>query len=231
MRILLLTPVFGRPEITKIWAKNVWIKDVLAVLSPEDKHIEANKKIIFDFERCSAVLYKNNPLGEKMNEAVKWAYHNADFDYLMNLDSDGILHKGILDLYKPLFDAGSQFFGPDKVYFIDYKTKKIRISKPNFWCSGRVISRKIIEKLLKMGENLYYNEDNRGLDARSVEKVERLTLERFEHVKTNDIPYILDIKTWHSLNDFNFIQNLSEDCDQDIIRRYFPKKVIRSIYG
>lgn len=227
MKILLVTPIYGRPEITEIWAKNLWIKDVLCVLSWEDPHFEANFSVIKRYG-INAIQWKNYPLGEKMNRLIEYSL-NFDYDYLMNLDSDGILHKSILDLYEPYWE--DEFFGVDKVYFIDKKTGQTRLSKPNFWCSGRVISRKIIEFLLKNRENLYYGEDNRGLDARSCEKVERLTFRAYKQVETEDFPYVLDIKTWHSLNDFYFIEDLSEPCDDKIIKDNYSAKTIKMIYN
>lgn len=228
MKILLFTPIYGRPEITEIWAKNVWIKDVLCVLSFEDPYFKDNFEIIKRFG-FTAIGWKNEPLGDKFNKGIHYSL-KMDYDYLMNLDSDGIVHKKILDLYEP-YIGKHEFIGLDKVYFVDKDSGEVRLSKPNLWCSGRLISRKIIEKLLKMGENVYYSEDNRGLDARSTEKIERLTFQRHKMVETNDFPYVLDIKTWHSLNDWVFILDLSEPSDKEVIKKNYSHKVIKSLWG
>jgi glycosyltransferase involved in cell wall biosynthesis len=229
MKMLLLTPIFGRPEITKIWADCLWTNNVLCILSPEDKDYEKNLKIVKS-KRLFHINWPNTPLGAKMNAGIKAAM-GLKWDYLMNLDSDGVLHRSIMDVYKPYFDAKKPFFGMDKVHFFNKKTLEIRKSRDYYWCSGRVIARKTLELMKKRGYLPYFSADTRGMDCRSNILICKEGICEYDKVSAGKFPYILDIKSWDNLNDWNFITNQSDPAPDDLIRNNFPHKTVKAIYG
>lgn len=231
MKILILVPVWGRPEITKIWSEAVnWFKtgeiEVLTILSNEDEYFTQNLAIILDsgYQYC---YYKNDPLGQKLNAGVEFAL-DFNFDYLMNLGSDDLIHPAILALYKPYMEAKEPFFGLNKVYFYDILKKRLAITVPYVFGAGRMIHRSVLEKIRYKGEFLYSNELRRGLDCNSVEKVKFTLNLDYKQVETNGFPYIVDIKSQHGLNDFDMMQRLHEPADINILK-YYPNHLINSL--
>lgn len=225
MKIVSLTAIFSRCDITKIWATGIKYLDVVpvAIVSREDRQYHQNA-LICKYHNIHTIDYPNNPLGEKLNAVIKYILERFKFDYLMNIDSDDIIHPKLLSIYKPFIEVLTPFFGVNRVYFLNKNTHEAMISVPNVWCAGRMIHRKLLEKL---DGNLYYNEDNRGLDQRSVDKVYELTRIGYVQVETESFPYVIDIKTSQNLNDWDFIQGFAEPSDFEIIKNNYPKRITK----
>ena len=234
MKILIITPIWGRPEITHIWAKSLsmFITDnisVLCILSNDDPDVKDNtrKCIKPGFRIC---YFKNKPLGLKLNAGIEYALTHFEFDYIMNLGSDDIVHPALLQLYRESMQEKVDFFGLDKVYFYDTRVNKLLISIEYVWGAGRMISRKILEKLRNKGEFLYKSTENRGLDCNSMEKINNLLQIPYLQLKTGDFPYLVDIKTNESLNDILMMRNFTTEVDVDLLRRYYPTIITKMIY-
>ena len=225
MKIISLTAVYNRSEVTRIWAAGLKRLPVypVVVLSGDDPEYYQNLEICKK-ANLYIVSYPNNPLGEKLNEVIKYMLDHFRFDYLMNIDSDDLIHPQLFGVYKALFDQFHSFFGVNKVYFYNLKTGEIMHSTDNVWCAGRCMSRGLLER---MKGSIYFNEDCRGLDQRSAAKIfERTRIEQ-ELVETNGFPYVVDIKTIQNLNDWNFIQSYASPCGFDIIEQNYPKSIIK----
>jgi hypothetical protein len=225
MKILIITPIWGRSDITEIWAYNLQgvITEnisVLGIVSEEDPHFERNCDILVShgWYYCK---FANKPLGNKLNAGIEYAL-TLDWDYMMNLGSDDLIHPAILQLYFPFFEQKKQFFGLNKVFFYEKNTKKLAISKPYVWGAGRCIERNIIERLKNRGEFLYDGYE-KGLDCNSIDRIGNLLGIKYEQIETNDFPYIVDIKTNDSLNHFVMLQRFYEIVDTNILTTYYPK--------
>jgi hypothetical protein len=235
MKILILVPIWQRPEVTKLWTDGMkWFKteniSILTILSHEDKFFNENLDLIhkYSFDYC---IFFNNPLGRKLNAGIEYALENFDFDYLMNLGSDDLIHPGILCLYDVLMKNREQFFGLDKVYFYDKLTRRLALSKPMLWGAGRMINRDLLDMMKNKKEFIYNNGFNRGLDCNSIEKIKTLLGIDYKQVETNDFPYLVDIKTETGLNDFTLQLRFCDLVDSNILRQYYPENLIRQIYG
>lgn len=227
MKTLILVPIWRRPEVTNIFAINLAMTipamcQVLCILSKEDENYDENKKIIESFG-FDIGYHDNLPLGRKLNAGIETAFDNYDFDYLMNIGSDDLIHPAIWMLYDEFLKYGHGFFGLEKVYFYEMKTGKLSRSLPYYWGAGRMISRGILEKMREKGQYLYKNEFSRGLDCNSMDNIKKVLNIDYKQVCTNDFPYVVDIKTWESLNDFNMFARLYEIVDPDILESYYPK--------
>ena len=226
MKTLIIVPVWGRPEITKIWAKGLkWFLtkdfDVLTILSREDEHFEENMKLVRrDFNYC---FFKNKPLGQKMNAGIEYALETFEFDYIMNLGSDDLIHPSILQLFSAFLDEKKPFFGINRVFFYEKSTKKLAMCLPYVWGAGRMISRHIIEVLRNRGQFLYKETLQKSLDCNSMDTIQEKLGIKYETIDTGTFPYIVDIKTWDNLNDFNMMTRMYEIVPTEILTRYYPK--------
>jgi hypothetical protein len=232
MRTLILVPIYKRPEITDIWAKNMQLVqkiaknvDVLTILSPEDEFFNENSAICEPFTR---VIYPNEPLGRKMNAGVEYALRHIEWDYLMNLGSDDLLHPLIFKLYENCIDNKVQFFGLDKVYFFDMESKKLGLSKVYVWGAGRMIHRRVIEDIRRQGGTIYTQKETRSMDCDSINNIKLFTDVDYSQVETDSFPYIVDLKTNTNLNDFTFIQRLYELVDNSVLNNY-PDVILKLI--
>lgn len=233
MNILVLVPVWGRPDITKIWIEGLrWFLrpniKILTILSPEDQFLAENELLIVKsgLERC---FYKNKPLGLKLNAGIEYALENYKFDFMMNLGSDDLIHPAIFDVYATYCEE-YEFFGLDKVYFFNILTKELALTVPYLWGAGRLISRKILEKIRFRGDFLYKSDFSRGLDCNSIDKVQALCGIKYKQVETNDFPYLVDIKSEVGINDFYMMKTMYKLVNSDVLRQFYPDKLINLLY-
>jgi hypothetical protein len=225
MKIISLTAVYMRSEVTRIWAmglKRLKVTPVV-VLSREDPQYHQNYEICQQ-NKFYTVEYPNDPLGEKLNQVIRYIMDNFRFDYLMNIDSDDLIHPQLWDIYDTMLSQNNPFFGVNKVYFFNLSTKETMISTENCWCAGRLMSRGLLER---MKGSPYFDNDCRGLDQRSAAKIEQVTGVKQVLIDTKDFPYVVDIKTFQNLNDWNFIQSYAQPSKFEVIEQNYPKNIIR----
>lgn len=223
MKVFIPIPVWKRPEIFLqcLIGMNRFIKkskkyriDVLPffILSPDDYYFQINEFMInaFDFEYC---VYKNLPVGEKMNAGINLGMDLFNFDYLMNCGSDNIINPEIWDEYKPLMKNKRQFFGlrnfycygtvEDEAIYFDNYNKERAIG------TARMIHHNILKTLEKKNLNLYLSANNSGLDTCSG----NIILENCrvkEYVINTDYPYTLGLKSATNINPFPHILRRKE---------------------
>jgi hypothetical protein len=208
--IVVLLPLWGRPEIFKICAKKLqrWIDakppdysvTVLCVLSNEDTAAGELHNIILgtDFMMC---VYKNNPLGEKMNAAIRLILQAfVDFDYIMNFGSDDVILPESWRFIQEAVRKNYGFFGTNGFYCVDKRKKKaIKMQFHDVVAgAGRFIHKSIIEK---MDGQLYKDSENAGLDTTSEHNIYFATGEKPEMLNYSE--YICDIKSETNINDFD----------------------------
>jgi len=157
MKILIFVTVWQRPEITKLCLAGIrrlqkykpeWNIEPLFIVS-EDWAEEW-----CDQEKLNHIWVENSPLGRKMNLGIEAAME-LDFTHLMFFNSDTIIDNELLDIYEPylqgkerVFNQEIEFFGIDKVHFIDMEGKRAKLVDYDLTICGaaKVISKKFLEK-------------------------------------------------------------------------------------
>lgn len=234
MTILILIPLWKRPEIVKAVFKNLWrfkkevswTVEVLAIISPEDpsaRHLEALCND-FNVEKC---WFKNDPLGRKLNAGINYALKKFDFDYLMNFGSDDLIHPKIEQLYELYIKNEIKLFGIDSLYFTDLKkTFYFKCYTDNFAVgAARMIHKSIFEKLKVKGTGLYSDHINRGCDGDSSVRIKTFFNISDVVIKAGEFPYLVDIKTNTNINHF-----ISIESHQSQIK-YFPNTYLKQFYA
>jgi len=142
-KILIIIPVWKRPEITEICFSgldrlrahrdNI---EVLAVISENDYESRCKKHGI------AYTFFENQPLGAKKNHGLKIAL-KQDWDYLMELNSDDVIKNELLDIYDTMTD---DYLALRNFCFMDSNTLELRqIESKTAYGIGRRYSRRAVE--------------------------------------------------------------------------------------
>lgn len=223
-KLLILVPVWKRPEILKLFLSRLTLPSyletrVLFILSPEDPFYVANTRLVKDYNYFS---HKNRPLGEKKNEALHYSL-KWDWDFFMDLGSDNIIHFDLWKLYEPYFE-NEKYFGINNAYVYDTKTQKSlfvngyhQLSGETFALGpGRVISRDIINEL----SNLWRSDWDCGMDGCSNFAIERLGYKNTV-IDVGRLPYILDVKSATNLTPFYELEDMFEQVNTEWLKEQF----------
>jgi glycosyltransferase involved in cell wall biosynthesis len=225
-KILILTPVWRRPEIFEICLKGIkriqqykpkkFNIQPLFILS-ESKAVELVSQYGYEF-----IFVKNEPLGEKKNTGLTYALENFNFDYLMELGSDDIIINQYLELIEPYMDRQEKQFCLHNVYFIDTIT-----GKTAYWettrvlGAGRCIHRSAIEAVLKTKTPFWTPEKNRGMDTCSWRNLQHIGIKNTV-IEVKEQCYSLDIKSHVNINTLAPFQRSPLSLTQ--ILNHFPNE-------
>ena len=235
MKILILIPVYKRPEVFKVCLENLkwfasqvsWTIEVVCVLSPDDEDMKLNEKLVKKYGH-KAVYWENLPVAEKMNAGLQWVCRNKDFDYLMNFGSDDLIHPEIEKLYAPLLAKKVKFFGINTLYFMDYATHKTfffnTYNNTGSIGAGRMIHKSILDKFIFDDYPLYDPGLSQGLDCSSAMSIKRTLSEVDVIIDSGGFPYIVDIKTNTNINHITHIETRTQHIT------YFPDNHLNSYY-
>lgn len=118
--------------------------------------------------------------------------NNVEFDYLMELNSDGVINLSLLDIYNELMDNDTLFAGLDNIYFLNWATKECYFVS-NYagkfsYGSGRIYNRDIIP------DKLWNDEYDAGLDTNSFKILSALGIKE-TMIQCGEKPMMLDIKS------------------------------------
>jgi len=232
-KITIVMPVWRRAEILKIVLKQLskfidFNKDLFEfrtvfVLSNEDpEHFELFRNIMY-FKKydLTIVNYSNDFVSDKTNAG----FHEAmkeDFDYIMNIGSDDLIHEFLLTLYKPYFKIKKPFFGINSLYITDFESKKTVFYKsynsPFAVGAGRMISREVMNKVYAKYSKLYPEGLQRVLDANSAKRIHKLNY-GCAVLDSGQFPYIVDLKSDININDFEKFDKYkgSTDIEKNIV--------------
>jgi hypothetical protein len=206
MRIIALIPCWKRPEVLNLTIKNLpkWIKPVY-IISPDDPMFFVNKGLMLHYD-VDFAEYKNYPVGDKMNRSIEYICDNYDFDYLMNLNSDNLVHPDLIKYY-----TDSEFQSLSDLYFMELKSKKIiEVKGYNLGMSfgaGRLISKKLLKEIKG---DIYNRNYDSGLDTCSYNVIKNYS--KLETINT-PFPMICDVKTNTNINTWEWVENLGVDCE------------------
>lgn len=204
IKIALLTPVWQRPELTRLYFENVkritqYKTDqfsVTPIIALSETWCE-NMCKEFGFRY---VFVDNNPLGAKMNAALKEVITES-FDWLITQGSDDFIEPTFLDEYLPHFKT-KKAFGIASVNVLNQQTKEQKV-----WSIGyafgalRAIRFDVVRvaSITKDGfAGLWPKHLNKALDFYSAERLEQKTGTRIEvvEIKTR----LWDVKSDTSIN-------------------------------
>ena len=228
-KILILTPIYKRPEILRIFlegfqrVKKTYPSLILVcIISPEDKFYDTNLKMIMDAggDVCE---FKNKPLGEKKNAGLDFALREYDFDYFMDLGSDDLLNSKIFELYQPYMEGDLTFFGLDNLYIHDWYSKRTLFLKnyngDHTFGAGRMLHRRAIDL------PLWPDDAPDGLDTKMQRGLQAKDINDYI-IKTGEVPYILDIKTNTNLSHFREVLNFkTKEVEFSDIAPHFGLKI------
>ena len=141
-KILILIPVWKRPEITKICFNGLdrlrehRSLDVLAVIS-EVEYID-----LCNDHKVDHTFFENQPLGRKKNHGLKVALE-SDWDYLIEINSDDLISNKLIDIYDSCTD---DYLALRNFCFVDSVTLEVRqVESATAYGIGRRYSRKAVE--------------------------------------------------------------------------------------
>lgn len=223
-KVLIFTPIWGRPEIVKIWAEgvrriqNYWPEaiefDVLCIVSTEE-----DKQLIEELG-FNWVWSENKPLGKKHNNGLQ-AVKDGDWEYIMQLGSDDLISNEYLHYAVYAMQCGLDLFGVNAIYFADSETKKackfqLTTQENVLIGAGRFISHKAIKAL---NYDLWPNEIERGLDMTSQG---RLIAKGFSPsvLETSEI-CVLDLKSAVNIWSFERFAKFHPSVDWSQIEHFF----------
>ena len=228
VKILIFTPIWKRPEITKLYLEGLAQLtepcpldiSTVVILSPSDptyqEHFDLLQEHNIDF-----IEAPNRPLGRKKNIALNYLLKNERFDYLLELNSDGILHPDIWDLYNPHITDEVPLIGLRNLYFWDKVEDKVYFqydyaTDGHTFGSGRLYHRSIL------CENFWDDNWQFGLD---IAVVKRNNIKDFG-IDTGFQPLMLDIKTATNLNPMPLILARREgrpvEVDRLVLKIFMP---------
>jgi len=223
-KVRIFTPIWGRPEIVKIWAKGVkrlqkyWPEaieiDVFCVVSTEE-----------DRDLIQSLGFKwgwaeNKPLGKKHNDGLEYV-KNGDWEYILQLGSDDLLSNEYLHYALYAMQSGLDFFGVDAIYFADSETKKacefkLSTQAAKLIGAGRFISHKA---LASVDYRPWPNEISKGLDMTSQALLESKGYKPTV-LKTSEI-CVLDVKSSVNIWSFDRFAKFNPSVDWSRIETFF----------
>jgi len=224
MKILVLTPLWKRPEIFRLYLESLSrlfmsYPDMEAafILSPDDpRFIELGEELLTTDHY--PIIERNTPFGKKKNTGFRVA-KGLEWDYLLELNSDSIVNCRLLELYRPYMDKGVPFFGLNNLYAIEYHTRKcIFIPEynsdrhrgiPNYevmsFGAGQMLSREAADKM----DKLWTDELNEGMDTNKIKHLRRAGIPEVV-VDCGETPMIVDIKTNTTITHFKMLERMAE---------------------
>ena len=234
MKILMMIPLWRRPEVVRLFIDRFNVPDYaevtpLFILSKEDPDIGVLRLIIKGFK---SIVRPNEPLGAKKNDGMMYAL-KSNWDYYMDMGSDNVWNPVMWQMYKPYFDKGTEYFGLKNIYslnrldnianFTEGYHKDMFTEKPTALGVGRCIKRNIVEANVP----LWRADWPRGLDGCSHYKLRKAGVD-CEVIDNARIPTILDIKTLTNLTLHLEIDTPESRVDPNWVRAAFGISVYQS---
>jgi glycosyltransferase involved in cell wall biosynthesis len=182
---------------------------VVFIFSKEDPELKELKNIYSRAAYPKVVLTEPNLLlGAKLNTGIQYAFE-LNFDYVMNMGSDDLLHPALIDLYMPYIEEEVPFFGVNKLYFYNTEGETIFFdyyNRPHIVGAGRMIHKSVLKRVFDAYQCLYDPDVCKAMDGHSSVKITSLGYE-VTILDPGQFPFIVDIKTDTNINSFDKILN------------------------
>jgi len=236
MKIAIVTAIWQRPEVWDMFKRGVMRLrnqysdiEVEVCVAGSEGHRSKN--------RCKEkwihyVEVPNNPLGRKMNTALKLA---QGYDYYLLMGSDDIICNKLFDLYLDAAEDGIDYTYLMDGYFFDTTSKKalywggyrMAHNKGDSLGAGRFLSRRLIEA---MNHECWYDVRLSGLlDQAMNEKMKQIEHTTREiWLKDNDCA-LIDIKSSTNMTQFAKWDN-AEFIPIGDVAKYLPNHEFQKIY-
>ena len=125
MKIGILSAIWQRPEITRIFAEGIKRLQRQFDIVPVVVGSEGEESMSLAREYGFIYLERpNSPLGNKFNEGLK-VFKNIDVDYVMIMGSDDLISNSLLEHYMPFMKKGKEVIGILDIYFYDLLKKEM----------------------------------------------------------------------------------------------------------
>jgi hypothetical protein len=220
-KILIYLAVWKRPEITELCFMGIqrmkqhpdYSIQALAVIS-EDEMIPLCERYGINW-----VMHPNQPLGKKKNFGLQHAAQ-FDFDYMMEIGSDDLILNELLTDYLK-YIGNRDIFGVVDAAYIDSDGGECRrlISRASTYGAGRMIKRKVLEK---MNWKLWADHINKGMDNNSIFSIKHKDFTYYK-VEPMAFPGVVDIKSDVNIWKFNYFLGKSYPIE-NILDKLSPQE-------
>ena len=193
-KIKVVTPVYKREELTKIFLKQL----------ERFKSYGIDSVVVGSEGEDYAIQFPNQPLGEKWNFGLQQA---KDCDYIIMLDSDDFIPNSEIERLIELSKQNYDYIAYGQIYF--YNGRLL------YWSGYPEHYRKHIpagalqmvsKRLLKIFDYNLFSPVNRSLDADLHSKLKNIDIK--SHVINDGI--LVDVKYSNNLTDLNRVRRLKK---------------------
>jgi hypothetical protein len=209
MKIQIVIPLYRRHDVTRVCFD--YLKAMIEAVPQHEFSVLCVSDEIEYYELCRSygfehIAFKNDPLGEKINFAIKWALERNEWDYLMTMNSDSVINpKLFFDYYDELFGV-SEFFGVSRVTYVNFYTDEAVDFEYHFSILGvaRCMSRDLVKRFDEIG-GMYEGFRNKGLDDSVLFNSRKLnvkpTFVQYEGQLVYDLKSDVNIHPWEKFAD------------------------------
>lgn len=143
-----LITLYQRPHVTEICFEGLKRLEKFGV-EPICIYSDIDNKVLVEQYGFEGYFYQNKPISNKLNFGIERALE-SEWDYLMQIGSDDLLHDDLFDVYAPYIECGSLAFGLTTMYYYDLATGKCAMGKSSypFGCA-RMIHRSVFDRQFK----------------------------------------------------------------------------------
>lgn len=209
MRIAIVTTMWQRPEIFRIFAEQCQhlqnkYGNLDVIVTGSESHKSKHLAESYGFHY---IEYANKPLGRKQNRSTIKA-KALGVDYVICVGSDDLISDKLYEYYLSQFEKGIDFIAPLDCYFYDTVSGKglywggYRGKWQGMTCgAGRALSRNILNRLnwQPWYDELYSDVLDTGMD----EKLKRVPHSRHTFkISTIKNAYLIDIKSSTNMTPF-----------------------------
>jgi hypothetical protein len=225
IKAVILIPVRGRikevmlcMESLKVMIEDTDIHAVLAIDEEEDYNALAKWQTSDNFilKKCAP----GQTLAAKKNQAVNWILDSEFFmfkNYLIELDSTGILSYRLFAMYLEQFKKQDLFFGVNHIAFHDLATGGLldyKLINSGVWVSGRCIRFDLVRATVFREGSLWNPELNNGLgmdqENRVTDTIKNSPQFKDERTCVKIIntgePMVLDLKTGDDVTPYEVLK-------------------------
>lgn len=229
MKICIITAVWKRPEVFKIFAESIKLLKGDIVVCVVGSEGDKSRKMVesYGFQYTEA---PNKPLGVKWNQAAILA-SQTDADYYLLMGSDDIINQSFLDWYIKLAQKGYEYIYVTDGYFYDtvsakslywsgYKKSVYRSELRRALGCGKMLSKRL---MIKASWRPWETHVDRGLDNSFNNKM-RLSTKYSIGVRCEGSDRcILDIKSSTNMTPFAKWENCKWVDSKEMLNKFFPE--------
>lgn len=241
MRIAIVTAVWRRPEVFKMFAEGVKVLqshfhgrlEIICCVAGSESF--QSRTMVEAYNNFFYTELPNHPLHAKFNQATRLAY-KLNADYCLMLGSDDIIGINLMERYFHLMQHGIDYAYLTDCYFFDTVTKKglywggyiSRLNRGKGAGIGRLISKNALDKINWICWPPGYD---RVLDTGFDKQMDKLRCSKVEINLKREKLFALDIKSSTNMTPFDQWENSFFLDGQKILFDNLPEELATLIYG